>query len=31
MGQAGRVKVIQEFDQSIVIRHYLEVLGNLTG
>jgi glycosyltransferase involved in cell wall biosynthesis len=31
MGQAGRAKIIREFDQSIVIRHYLEVLGGLTG
>jgi glycosyltransferase involved in cell wall biosynthesis len=31
MGQAGRTKIMREFDQSIVIGRYLEALGDLAG
>ncbi len=30
MGEAGRAKIVREFDQSIVIGRYLEVLDGLT-
>ena len=31
MGEAGRAKVMREFDQSIVIGQYLEALDGLPG
>jgi len=29
MGKKGRIKVMKEFDKEIVLKHYIEIIGNL--